>query len=71
MAKAIEIDRLPESARNELYDFYEFLVQKYASALSKSHPDRETKERFFKNVTSHAFSLPTDYTFDRNELHER
>ncbi|MBC7962924.1 MAG: DUF2281 domain-containing protein [Steroidobacteraceae bacterium] len=71
MAKAIEIDRLPESARNELYDFYEFLVKKYAPVLSKSRSDREAKEHFFRNVTSHAFSLPADYTFDRNELHER
>jgi hypothetical protein len=71
MAKVIQIERLPESARNELFDFYEFLVQKYAPILSKSSSACETKERFFRKVTSHTFSLPSGYTFDRNELHER
>ena len=42
-----------------------------APTLSKSLPDREAKERFFRNVTSHTFSLPADHTFDRTELHER
>lgn len=71
MAKAIQIERLPESARNELYDFYEFLVKKYVPALSKSGSTREAKEAFFNNVTSRAFSLPADYKFDRDQLHER
>jgi hypothetical protein len=71
MTRAIRIERLPETARNELYDFYEFLVQKYAPILSKPNTDREKKDRFLHNVTSRTFSLPADYTFDRNELHER
>ena len=71
MAKAIQIERLPEPARNELYDFYEFLIQKYAPVLSKSGSDRDAKDLFFRNVTSRTFSLPADYTFDRNTLHER
>ncbi len=71
MAKAIQIERLPEPARNELYDFYEFLVKKYVPVLTKTSSGREAKKLFFKNVTSRAFSLPANYTFDRNELHER
>jgi len=71
MAKAIHIERLPESARNELYDFYEFLVKKYVPVLTKSGSGREAKDAFFDNVTFRSFSLPANYTFDRNELHER
>ena len=71
MAKTIHIERLPEPARNELYDFYEFLVKKYVPVLTKTSSDREAKKLFFQNVTSRAFPLPANYTFDRNELHER
>ncbi len=71
MAKAIQIERLPEPARNELYDFYEFLVKKYVPVLTKSGSDRVAKKAFFNNVTSRAFTLPANFTFDRNELHER
>jgi hypothetical protein len=71
MTKAIQIERLPESARTELYDFYEFLVKKYVPVFTKTSSDRVAKDVFFNNVTSRAFSLPANYTFDRNELHER
>ncbi|MBI5484970.1 MAG: DUF2281 domain-containing protein [Deltaproteobacteria bacterium] len=71
MAKAIRIERLPEPARIELYDFYEFLVKKYVPVVTKTSSDHEAKKLFFKNLAARTFSLPANYTFDRNELHER
>ncbi len=71
MAKAIQIDRLPESARNELYDFYEFLMSKYTPSVKRSRSVNGTKTAFFRKVSTLSFTLPSNYRFDRNELHER
>lgn len=29
------------------------------------------KQRFLEQLKQHSFTIPTDYTFDREELHER
>lgn len=71
MSKAIQIDRLPEIARNELYDFYEFLMQKYTPAMKKSRSVTSAKSAFFQKVAARSFTLPDNYKFDRNELYER
>ena len=50
MSKTMEIDQLPRSARRELLDFYDFLVQKYvhtpkhASKVSTSDHQRSGKK---------------------------
>jgi hypothetical protein len=71
MAKALHIDRLPEAARNELYDFYEFLMKKYAPNVRTPRTTAGARSDFFSKVDSHSFTLPADYHFDRDELHER
>ena len=66
--KEIRLDNLPEAARKELYDFYEFLASKYGEkmvvAVSK-------KKLFFKSVVKHSFKLPAGYKFNREEIYER
>lgn len=66
--KEIRLDNLPEAARMELYDFYEFLASKYgkktAVAVSK-------KKGFFESVARHSFKLPAGYKFNREEIYER
>lgn len=66
--KEIRLDKLPEAARMELYDFYEFLTSKYgkktAVAISK-------KKLFFESVAKHSFKVPAGYKFNREEIYER
>lgn len=69
--RLIQPERLPENVRNELFDFYEYLVRKYVKSYNRSKAGSLAKEKFFQKVASRSFSLPTDYTFDRYEIHER
>ncbi len=75
--KALDLERLPEHARTELSDFYSFLVKKYGVSAKKKHSRRMTssladsKSRFFEKVAVHLVTIPPDYQFDRDELHER
>lgn len=69
--KAIQLDRLPGAARNELYDFYEFLVQKYAGSQKRQRAGKDAKAAFFDSVKKHTLTLPAGYSFDRDEIHER
>ena len=69
--KSIRPERLPENARIALLDFYEFLVRKYVKSFNSAKAGALAKEKFFQKVASRSFSLPADYTFDRDEIHER
>jgi Protein of unknown function (DUF2281) len=75
MSKTMEIDQLPRSARRELLDFYDFLVQKYvhtpkhASKVSTSEIDRQNKLQKIYDE-SHG-QLPEEYKFNREEANER
>ncbi len=65
--KEIRLENLPEAARIELYDFYEFLASKYGKktvAVSK-------KKIFLESVARHSFKLPAGYKFNREEIYER
>jgi hypothetical protein len=73
MQKTILIESLPSSARRELMDFYEFLLQKYAASSKstrKPHSSERMKrlQRIFED--SHG-TLPKGYRFNREEAHER
>ncbi len=69
--KTIQYDQLPESAQHELLDFYEFLVQKYATVRKRTHVRQDARKAFFIKVKTHSFTLPADYSFNRDEIHER
>ena len=60
---------LPEAAREELFTFYEFLLFKY-QAQADTVPSK--KQRILSGIFKEAQGvLPDQYTFDREELHER
>lgn len=59
----IDLSKLPENVRQELIDFYSFLVSKYAV--------RRNKDVFLKSIKKHTFDLPSDYSFDRESANER
>ena len=62
----IDLELLPEEAKRELLDFYEFLVEKYVKSKKSLK-----KEVFFESVRKHTFILPEKYNFNREEIHER
>jgi len=66
LMEKIDLTLLPENARKELIDFYEFLMEKYVR-----NQENMKKESFFSTVKRYSFTLPPNYKFNREELHER
>lgn len=58
----IELNRLPLPAQTELLDFYEFLLQKYASTQSKNSQ--------FEQFLSTPIKVEQLQNWTRDELHE-
>ena len=67
----IDLEILPEEARKELLDFYEYLLNKCGRAEKEEVAMEKRKLQFFKSVKRHSFVLPENYGFNREELHER
>ena len=67
----IDLEVLPEEARKEMMDFYEYLLNKYAKAKKEKTTMEKRKLQFFESVKEHSFVLPENYRFNREELHER
>jgi len=73
----IRIDVLPDSAKKELSEFYEYLLHKYStktdmdkvSAVKKIPGVRSAQKTFFKKIDSFSFDLPKDYQFERDSLY--
>ena len=64
-----DISNLPEAAQQELATFREFLIFKYQRR--ETLVQRE-KRRILSTIFQEANGkLPLNYTFDREELHER
>jgi len=68
--QTIDLFALPEVAQQELLTFYEFLLFKYESA-SVNGKNRERKQRLTRLFQEIQGTLPTDYTFDRDQVQER
>ncbi|MBF0228389.1 MAG: hypothetical protein HQK63_02160 [Desulfamplus sp.] len=71
-----DIANLPEAAHKELISFYEFLLFKYNYKEQNNSKMKYIKHDDKKSILSKIFAdangqLPPDYTFDREELHER
>jgi len=76
--KELNLEILPEEAKKELLDFYEYLLNKYRKVQKQGIVIKEEKaveldkkRRFFESVKKHSFILPEDYRFNREKLHER
>lgn len=66
---SIDLTLLPEHARMELLDFYEFLSAKYGTS-SKPPAAGSKRGRFAKFIES-PIRLEKFVTYTREELHER
>ena len=75
MQKTMEIDRLPRSARKELLDFYDFLIQKYVAKPKRAGKTAATESarrlRLQRIFDESQGKLPQDYRFNRDEAHDR
>lgn len=66
---ALDLLKLPEAARQELFTFYEFLIFKYQT---QADTGRSKKQHILSDIFKEAKGvLPEQYTFNREELHER
>ncbi|MGD9732827.1 MAG: hypothetical protein AB7U45_11655 [Desulfamplus sp.] len=69
----LEIANLPDEAHQELISFYEFLLFKYKSHKKEDYEFiKSDKHRILSKIFQEASgNLPLNYTFNRDELHER
>ena len=62
----LDLLKLPEAARQELFTFYEFLIFKYQAQVDTG---RSKKQRILSGIFKEARGvLPDQYTFDREKL---
>lgn len=61
---------LPSNAQNELIDFYEFLLQKYANEKANKVKDNRIKADLVNNFFDNYNLEMKDYSFNRNEIYE-
>ena len=68
-----DIANLPEAAHKELIAFYEFLLFKYKEQNDSeiTNINHDKKAILLKIFADADGKLPLDYTFNREELHER
>lgn len=52
-------------------EYQEFLDRELNVILLITEESAKRKALFFQSVEKHAFELPADYQFDRNEMNER
>jgi hypothetical protein len=69
--REIDMDIMPEEIKNELLDFYEYLITKYGKKQLELKDNVRDKRVFFESVKKHSVRLPESYKFNREELHER
>ncbi|MBF0238401.1 MAG: hypothetical protein HQM12_11900 [SAR324 cluster bacterium] len=67
--QTLDLSQLPETARLELFDFYEFLTRKYVHSDLKVTSESEKPP--FARFLEHPVQLPRLESWTREELHER
>ena len=67
----IDIHILPQKAQNELIDFYQFLVERYASGKKKRTLKSDSTDKQVSTFFDQYNIDLTDFKFNRSELYER
>jgi hypothetical protein len=67
----IDIHILPQKAQNELMDFYQFLVQRYASGKRRRQASSGNTSKKVSNFFDQYNIDLTGFKFNRDELYER
>ncbi len=63
----LDLEGLPEEARDSIIDFYEYIKSKYDSPRRKTS---EAKKDLLSVMKKGLYNLPSDYKFDREELYD-
>jgi len=67
----IDINILPQKAQNELLDFYQFLVERYAIGKTKKQAcSKATSKQVNSFFDGYNIDL-TDFNFNRSEIYDR
>jgi hypothetical protein len=67
----IDINILPQKAQNELIDFYQFLVERYAIGKNKKQvSSNDTSKQVNSFFDGYNIDL-TDFNFNRSEIYDR
>jgi hypothetical protein len=67
----IDINILPQKAQNELIDFYQFLVERYAIGKTKKQvSSNATSKQVNSFFDGYNIDL-TDFNFNRSEIYDR
>ena len=67
----IDIHILPQKAQNELIDFYQFLVERYASGNRKRNSKIVATSKQDNSFFDQYEIDLSDFTFSRSELYDR
>jgi len=67
----IDINILPQKAQNELIDFYQFLVERYAIGKNKKQASSNATSKQVNSFFDGYNIDLTDFNFNRNEIYDR
>lgn len=67
----IDINILPKKAQNELIDFYNFLVERYAKEGEKKHEASDLNENHVSKFFDDYDIDLMDFKLNRSEIYER
>jgi hypothetical protein len=67
----IDIHILPRKAQNELIDFHQFLVERYAGGKNKRGETSNTTAKLINRFFDGYDVDLTDFNFNRSELYDR
>jgi len=65
-SEQLDLEKLPEEARKELLDFYEFLVNKH-----KKQTEKKNRNILDKEIEELSWEMGQKLYKNRGELHER
>ena len=67
----IDISGLPEAAKIEILDFYQFLFMKYGSSSKQVSIESKSKENRFSKFLSNQIKVKDFHIYSREELYGR
>ncbi len=67
----IDISTLPDIAKIEILDFYQFLINKYGSSSQQVTQEAKPKGERFSKFLSNPIKVKEFHIYSREELYER
>lgn len=67
----IDLSVLPKKAQDELYDFYQFLVERYSHKKEENKQKTKSRSTEIKNFLDKYNLNLQNFSFNRDEIYER